>query len=202
MSSRKTEQVHDPRVLRAIAHPVRNRILNELAAGGPMRAADVAREMGIPANQASFHLRQLAKYGLVEEAPEEARDKRDRVWRMVSPGGLRLDLREMEGVPGGRAATQVWERSAVAWMHHVVDVAFSDLRDEDVSRVITNQPIRLTKDEAKEFAAELDDVMVRWSERTRGRDESRRTYLLTEILQPYPEDPMIGGDPDEGAHGS
>ena len=53
----------------------------ELAATGSMRAADVARELGIPANQASFHLRQLAKYGLVEEAPEAARDKRDRVWR-------------------------------------------------------------------------------------------------------------------------
>ena len=64
--------VHDPRVLRAVAHPVRNRILTELSASGPMRAADVAQELGIPANQASFHLRQLAKYGLVEEAPDTA----------------------------------------------------------------------------------------------------------------------------------
>jgi DNA-binding transcriptional ArsR family regulator len=60
--------VSDPRMLRGIAHPVRNRILEELSAGGPMRAADVAQRLGVPANQASFHLRQLAKYGLVEEA--------------------------------------------------------------------------------------------------------------------------------------
>ena len=64
----------DPRILRAIAHPTRNRILGELFAAGPLRAADIARKLAIPANQASFHLRQLAKYGLVEEEPDEARD--------------------------------------------------------------------------------------------------------------------------------
>ena len=85
--ARAPQPVHDPKVLRAIAHPVRNRILDELARTGPVRAADVARELGIPANQASFHLRQLAKYGLVEEDPDAARDKRDRVWRPTSEHG-------------------------------------------------------------------------------------------------------------------
>jgi len=193
---RNSQRVHDPRLLRAIAHPARNRILNELSAGGPMRAADIARELGIPANQASFHLRQLAKYGLVEEAPEEARDRRDRVWKLVAEGGLVIDLRELDEIPGGRAAATVWQRSASSWVHHVVDASFTDLDREDVFRNLTEQPIRLTKEEAKEFSAELDDVMTRWADRTRGRDESRSTYLLLQILQPYPEDPA-GGDEQE-----
>src|SRR3978361_62761 len=96
----KPERVHDPRVLRAIAHPVRNRILDELGATGPMRAADIAQALGIPANQASFHLRQLAKYGLVVEAPEEARDGRDRVWKVVSESGIQLELSGMDKDPG------------------------------------------------------------------------------------------------------
>ena len=75
----QSTKIHDPQVLRAISHPVRNRILDELGAQGSLRAADIARVLDIPANQASFHLRQLAKYGLVEEDPEAARDKRDRV---------------------------------------------------------------------------------------------------------------------------
>src|ERR1700752_1251514 len=87
--------VHDPQVLRAIAHPVRNRVLTELSAQGPMRAADVARELDIPANQASFHLRQLAKYGLVEEDPDAGRDKRDRVWRPTSADGVSINLTEL-----------------------------------------------------------------------------------------------------------
>src|SRR6478672_5655550 len=107
------QYIHDPRVLRAIAHPVRNRILGEIEAGGPVRAADVARELEIPANQASFHLRQLAKYGLVEEAPDEARDRRDRVWRLADSDGISFRTRDMLDQPGGRAAYAVFQRNAV-----------------------------------------------------------------------------------------
>src|SRR5215217_3197609 len=100
-------KVDDPRILRAIAHPMRNRILGELSAAGHLRAADVADVLGIPANQASFHLRQLAKYGLVEPAPELARDGRDRVWRPVHEHGLNLEVSTMEKGPGGKEAVAV-----------------------------------------------------------------------------------------------
>ena len=182
------QQVHDPRVLRALAHPVRNRILTELSASGPMRAADIARELDIPANQASFHLRQLAKYDLVEEAPDEARDKRDRVWKLTSDSGFTVDFREIEEAPGGKAAVSVFRRTAMAWAQVVVERAYSTRREVDVFRSVTDQPLKLTKDEAKQLALELDEVLQRWSAKTRGRDAARRTYLLFQILQPYPED--------------
>ena len=124
------QPLSDPRVLRAIAHPVRNRVLDELQASGPARAADIARELGIPANQASFHLRQLAKYGLVEEAPEEARDKRDRVWRASATGGYRVELSKLAEEPGGRAAVEVFRSSKLAWLHQVVDRSFAMSRKE------------------------------------------------------------------------
>ena len=182
------EQVHDPRVLRALAHPARNRILTELSASGPLRAADIARELDIPANQASFHLRQLAKYGLVEEAPDEARDKRDRVWRLTSERGFTVDFREIEQTPGGKAAVSVFRRTAMAWAQVVVERAYSPRREDDIFRSVTDQPLKLSKDEAKQLALELDEVLQRWSAKTRGRDTARRTYLLFQILQPYPED--------------
>src|SRR3954447_15327422 len=94
----------DPRTLRAIAHPTRGRILDELGATGPMRAAVVGEALGIPPNQASFHLRQLAKYGLIQPAPEAARDKRDRVWRLPNERGFSLDVDDISKAPGGRAA--------------------------------------------------------------------------------------------------
>ena len=43
----ETQRTHDPTVLRAIAHPMRNRILNEMSATGPTRAADIAADLGI-----------------------------------------------------------------------------------------------------------------------------------------------------------
>src|SRR5918998_4995830 len=115
------EPVNDPRVLRALAHPVRGRILDEIEAAGPVRAADVARQLSIPANQASFHLRQLAKYGLVEEAPELARDGRDRVWRATHESGLSVNLEDLAQEQGGKAAVTVFRRQWTADAHAAID---------------------------------------------------------------------------------
>ena len=182
------QYIHDPRVLRAIAHPVRNRILGEIEAGGPVRAADVARELEIPANQASFHLRQLAKYGLVEEAPGEARDRRDRVWKLTREAELAVRLNELEKEPGGKAAVAVFRRSAADWSHHLVDQAINGPSDEGAIRTVIHQNAKLTRDEALELQDDLQEVVQRWIERTRGRDDAeRRTYVVMQVLQPYPQ---------------
>lgn len=182
------QRVHDPRVLRALAHPVRNRILDEIEASGPVRAADVARELGIPANQASFHLRQLAKYGLVEEAPEEGRDRRDRVWRASSRSAMTVNLSELEGAPGGRAAVRVFRDNKQAWGHHVVDRAFATDHPQGSGVFITSDhALKLTDEEAHQLRGEIDDLIDTWADRTRGRNPERRTYLVFQLVQPYPE---------------
>ena len=181
--------LHDPRELRAVAHPVRNRILTELGATGPMRAADLARELGIPANQASFHLRQLAKYGVIQPAPEAARDKRDRVYKLRDERGFRLDVEDIEKQPGGKSAVAVFQQSKAAWAHRLVDEVFSfKKKKKDTFSAIVDQTMRLTKDEASEFMGEVDDVLARWSDKTRGRSRDRRTYVFYSMVQPYPED--------------
>lgn len=181
----------DPRVLRAIAHPTRNRVLQELSAGGSLRAADVARRLDIPANQASFHLRQLAKYGLVEEDPEAARDKRDRVWRMADPDGIRFRTEEMLAQPGGKAAYTVFSRNAVEWGRHLVDRAFAaPPPGERSNRSIAEYALRLNRDEAEQLAAELDGVITRWRDeaaaRSREENDERDTYSIFQLVQPYP----------------
>ena len=178
--------VHDPRTLRAIAHPVRNRILTELGATGPMRAADLARELGVPANQASFHLRQLAKYGLIEEDPDAGRDRRDRVWRLVSPDGVSINLGALRRTPGGDAAAEVFSRSAAALGHAAVDAIYSGEREDGVIRTVNDSAVRLTYEEAQEMAADLDELIRAWRERTRGQAGERRTYLAYVALQPHP----------------
>jgi DNA-binding transcriptional ArsR family regulator len=186
--------VHDPSVLRAITHPLRNRILSELAAQGPLRAADVAADLGIPANQASFHLRQLAKYGLVEDDPEAARDRRDRVWKLTSPDGLQVDLNDLEQTPEGRAAGTVFRRNATQWGHVVVEGAYARDHEPGTHRSLTETSLRLTEDEARQLTGELMDVVDSWRRRTLGRDASRQTYLYFGVLQPHP-----AGDPDSPA---
>ncbi len=186
--------VHDPRTLRAIAHPVRNRILTELGATGPMRAADLARELGIPANQASFHLRQLAKYGLIEEDPEAGRDKRDRVWRLVSADGVSINLGTLRRTPGGEAAAAVFSRSAAALGHAAVDAIFTTEHEDRVIRTVNDSAVRLTYEEAQELAGDFDELIRSWRERTRGQEGDRRTYLAYVALQPHP---VLADDGDD-----
>ncbi len=181
--------VHDPTVLRAIAHPVRNRILGELSAQGPLRAADLSAELGVPANQASFHLRQLAKYGLVEEAVGEGRDRRDRVWRLVDEQGLDLDMSALAKQPGGAAAAAVFRSQAAGWAHTLVDTAYDGPGRDGIHRSITEETLRLTAEEARELTAELSTLLQTWATRTRGRDPERLTYSYLAMLQPLPGHP-------------
>jgi DNA-binding transcriptional ArsR family regulator len=179
----------DPRVLRAIAHPTRGRILDELGAVGPMRAADVGEALGIPANQASFHLRQLAKYGVIVPAPEAARDRRDRVYKLVDQRGFRLDPEEISKQPGGKAAVTVFQHNKSAWAHRLVEEVFSfGKKRKNSFSAIVDQPMKMTKDEAAEFMGEVDEVLARWADKTRGRTKGRQTYVFYSMILPYPED--------------
>lgn len=198
----RAKPLHDPQVLRAISHPVRNRILDELGARGSLRAADIARDLGIPANQASFHLRQLAKYGLIEEDADAARDRRDRVWRSVSPDGFSVNFDDFASQPGGAAAAAVFRRSATAWAQQVVQQAYEAPRDEHVHRSITSTGLHLSREEAAQLSDDINDLIDAWSLRTRDRHDvprdgpdgeegeegagNRRTYLYFGVVLPHP----------------
>ncbi|MDT5029242.1 MAG: hypothetical protein QOE61_5668, partial [Micromonosporaceae bacterium] len=56
--------------LRALAHPVRLRILS-LLTGASLTAAEVARELSLTHANASYHLRQLHAAGAIVSAGEE-----------------------------------------------------------------------------------------------------------------------------------
>ncbi len=168
---RRRTIVSDPRVLRAIAHPMRNRILGEVYAAGHLRAADVAEVLGIPANQASFHLRQLAKYGLVEPAPELARDGRDRVWKPAHEhGACPSTSATLEQGPGGKAAVAVWQRQAAASAIEAVDRAYASRQEPRRARDDQRRldPADQGRGQGAE-RAELVAVQDRWQERTRHR---------------------------------
>lgn len=179
----------DPRILRAIAHPTRNRVLQELSAAGSLRAADIARQIDVPANQASFHLRQLAKYGLVEEDPDGGRDRRDRVWRLVDPDGIRFRTSDMLAQPGGPAAYSVFRRNAVEWGRHLVERAFAD-NDASDKRSISEWSVLLSPDEADALAHEVAAVIERYRDAGRAAGpEGRVAYSVYNLVQPYPHLP-------------
>lgn len=108
-------RITDPRAMRAMAHPLRIELIDLLGRIGPATAATCARRLGSTQALCSFHLRQLAKYGYVEEA--ESEDHRERPWKLT-------DVEQSwSREEGGAAATELEkafvEREAarqVAWL--------------------------------------------------------------------------------------
>ncbi|HEX3796286.1 MAG TPA: helix-turn-helix domain-containing protein [Acidimicrobiales bacterium] len=77
-------EITDARTMRALAHPVRIALIEALTLNGPMTATQVGERIGESPTTCSFHLRQLAKYGFVEEAG--GGKGRSRPWRITSVG--------------------------------------------------------------------------------------------------------------------
>jgi DNA-binding transcriptional ArsR family regulator len=76
--------VDDVRALRALAHPVRLALIEHLTVDGPLTATEASALVGESPSSCSFHLRQLAKYGFVEETGEGT--GRRRPWRITRIG--------------------------------------------------------------------------------------------------------------------
>jgi predicted ArsR family transcriptional regulator len=79
---KRTITLTDPRALRALAHPTRMKLVGLLRREGPLTATQAGALLGEVPASASFHLRQLAKYGLVEEAPGGR--GRERPWQATA----------------------------------------------------------------------------------------------------------------------
>ena len=77
----------DVEALKALAHPLRQQMLTRLQQRGPATSADLAVEFDVDRGAASYHLRQLDRFGFVEEDVERSAGRR-RYWRAV-----RQDLR-------------------------------------------------------------------------------------------------------------
>jgi predicted ArsR family transcriptional regulator len=77
-------QLTDAQTMRALAHPVRIGLIEALSLHGPLTATEVGDLIGESATTCSFHLRQLEKYGFVEEAG--GGKGRSRPWKMSSIG--------------------------------------------------------------------------------------------------------------------
>jgi predicted ArsR family transcriptional regulator len=95
----------DPRAMRAVAHPVRIALLEVLGTEGPLTATQAGEHIGESPTTCSFHLRQLAKYGFIEEV--EGVPGRRRPWRLIHTG---LTFSDVSDDPETRLAATALSR--------------------------------------------------------------------------------------------
>jgi DNA-binding transcriptional ArsR family regulator len=154
-------EVTDGEVLAALAHPLRVALLSQLNALGSRTASQCAQALGETPANCSYHLRQLAKAGLV--ARDEAANGRERPWRSVYTG-LSLsppvddpDPEVMTAARATRAALanlEIEEHARLARQYLRVE-ARAAKPWRDVAGV-NSYSLRLTAEELQALVAELD----------------------------------------------
>lgn len=180
-------ELTDPRALRALAHPIRLRIVGLLRRQGPLTATRAAELLGESSASCSFHLRQLAKYGLVEEAGGGS--GRQRPWRATSWPVL-ADTAELREATG--ALSSVIAEFYVAAMLRWIDTRDAEPAEWVHAAPFGDQMLYLTADELTELAARVDELLAGYRPRTADpalRPDGARGVMYLNVAVPSPGNP-------------
>jgi len=185
-------------VLKVIAHPIRLKIVRLLSLGEAMRVSDVAREVEEPANSVSYHLRQLARAGIVRKVePPGSHDARETWWQVPDWQGLHVDRDELRSIPGGPAALSALSAVMSADVAQIFSV------DADGAPgwpgLQSDLGLRLTHDEAKELIGRIDEIVGRALVASRGHaasdDPGTHRYDVRLLLRARPDKGSDEGTP-------
>jgi DNA-binding transcriptional ArsR family regulator len=157
-------QVTDVRALRALAHPLRSRLLGQLRLHGPATASQLGRVVGESSGSTSYHLRQLAAYGFVEEVEGQG-TARERWWRARHRlTSWRAD--EIGAQEGGAEVEDELIRIQLDVRGRVLR-AWQAQRSElgpawTAAASLNDRVLRLRPDQTRALADELNAVLARW----------------------------------------
>ncbi|MFB7466278.1 ArsR/SmtB family transcription factor [Streptomyces sp. NPDC056224] len=117
--SEPNARVLDARSLRGLAHPLRIRMLATLRHDGPATASQLAQQLGESSGSTSYHLRQLAVHGFVEDAPEHGKG-RERWWKATHDGTVFDEKLIYDEDPATRGAADLF-------MHEIATIHTQEL---------------------------------------------------------------------------
>jgi DNA-binding transcriptional ArsR family regulator len=173
----KARQITESRVLAALAHPLRRRLMDVLKVDGPSTVSMLAERTDQAVANVSHHLKVLAGCDLITEAPELARDRRERWWRLESPG-VRWNTADFDDDPAAQAvahaalALNLDRQFSLARAWHATRESARETWGE--TPFSTDKWMRMTPDELAAFEGELLALIDRWATREIPADERRR----------------------------
>jgi DNA-binding transcriptional ArsR family regulator len=182
----RSVELRDARALRALAHPTRLKLVGLLRLQGPLTATQAARELGETPQRCTFHLGQLAKYGLVEEAGGGR--GRERPWRATASFTSWPNvMTEQEAATAGQVLEAV-----VAEQHFEDVMGWIERKDEEPQE--WQEAAQLNDVALYLTAAELEDIgRGIWSlfepylaraERAESRPEGARPVTILSLAFP------------------
>lgn len=183
--------ITDPRTLRALAHPIRVQILELIALEGSVTATRCSEILGPSPAACSFHLRALAKYGFVEEAPGGV--GRERPWRRTErPLTIAGDDADLDERDTAREAAQVFVQQEVARLLAWPQQLEKEPPDWRLASTMLGTIAYLTRAELDELVEDLQRVIDRHEHRLSdpaARPPGARPVRLLGVAVPLPQPP-------------
>lgn len=173
----------DPRAIRALAHPARLAIIEALFSGDELTATECASLTGLSPSATSYHLKALARWGIVESGEARA-DGRDRPWR-AKGRSIEVSSQVPQGtvLAEGAVLDTFLDRNR-ALIAEFLDRQASEPPEWRDAAELAGSDYWLTAEELAEVSQALRSVLQPYAHRRRGSrpDESRRVRVVRLIV--------------------
>jgi len=178
--------IKDAVLMRALAHPARISIVEHLGQVESATATECAEVVGLSPSATSYHLRALAKVGLVEDAPGRG-DGRERAWRTALHGyTVRTDA---DADPETKQAERALIETFLTWEETRVRQALAriDLEPREWSEAsfFSEASLIVTADELKRLGDDLQEVLKPYRRRHRT-DPPESARVVSVQLRAFP----------------
>lgn len=185
--SEPRERALDARSLRGLAHPLRIRLLAALRHDGPATASQLGERLGESSGATSYHLRQLAAHGFVEDAPEHGKG-RERWWRATHDGTSFTSELHHDPDPEVRGAADLFKHE-IATIHTQELATWlgtaSDWSDEwSANSDMSDFTLRLTAEQLRELNEKTHELIE--SYRDLAHTEAEDTAQVRVHLHSFP----------------
>jgi DNA-binding transcriptional ArsR family regulator len=181
VSQPELRELNDPKSMRALTHPVRLALLEVLALEGPLTATQAGELIGESPTTCSFHFRQLAKYGFVEEAG--GGPGRQRPWKVVHLG---LRFNDANDDPELNVAAKSLERMVFergfARLQHFFETKSDFPKAWQEASDSTEVVLFATPDELRQVNSEVLAVLSRFHDRLEDKSLRPVDSLPVEVL--------------------
>ncbi|WP_431925084.1 winged helix-turn-helix domain-containing protein [Nonomuraea jabiensis] len=170
-------KISDPRVLKAVSHPLRVRLLGLLRSDGPATASELGRKVGESSGSTSYHLRELFKYGFIEE-DDDRRDGRERRWR-ARHRYTSWDAGAMSATAEGREAIRIMHLRQAEMVQRVLE-EFDTAewsRDWVDAAGMSDDMISLPPAALREFNDRAEELLRDLSAKYAGDPEARQVSV-------------------------
>lgn len=157
--------VSDPSGLRAMAHPLRLQLIGSLRVDGPQTVGMLSERLDAAPGSISFHLGTLERHGFVEQAPDLARDRRERWWRATAERTT-FEPVDLHDDPAQRAAGRAM-RQAIVQQYAAGQLTYLETEDTldpawIAAATMGDDAMWLTPAQLRELSDELEALASRW----------------------------------------